>query len=60
MPTEYEDKFMEAQQPKFEGKKGVILVGQEENGELGKGKMAKFITEDYGLTWKFDGVGTIE
>lgn len=58
--TEYEGKFTEAQQPKFEGKKGVILVGQGNNGELGKEKMAKFTTEDYGLTWKFDGIVTVE
>ncbi|SFC47560.1 WD40/YVTN/BNR-like repeat-containing protein [Clostridium uliginosum] len=56
LPTEYEDKFTEAQLPKFEGKNGVILVDQGKNGDLGKGKMGKFITEDYGLTWKFDGV----
>ncbi|MBI6874820.1 WD40/YVTN/BNR-like repeat-containing protein [Clostridium aciditolerans] len=60
LPTEYEDKFTEAQSPRFEGEKGVILVGQGNNGELGKGKMSKFTTEDYGLTWKFDGIVTVE
>lgn len=60
LPTEYEGKFTEAQQPKFEGKKGVILVWQGKSGEWGKGKMAKFTTEDYGLTWKFDGIVTVE
>ncbi|MFD3157288.1 WD40/YVTN/BNR-like repeat-containing protein [Haloimpatiens sp. FM7330] len=56
LPAQYKNKFTQAQRPKFEGKKGVILVKQGENGDLGKGKMAKFTTEDYGLTWKFDGV----
>ncbi|WP_027625264.1 WD40/YVTN/BNR-like repeat-containing protein [Clostridium lundense] len=56
LPVEYNNKFTQAQIPKFEGKKGEILVSQGENSDFGKGKMGKFITEDYGLTWKFDRV----
>lgn len=60
LPAEYNDKFTQAQIPRFEGKKGVILVAQGQNGDFEKGKMGKFITEDYGLTWRFDGVFTVE
>lgn len=59
-PAEYEGKFTQAQIPKFEGKNGVLLVAQGEDGELEKGKRAKFTTEDYGVTWKFDGIVTVE
>lgn len=59
-PAEYEGKFTQAQTPKFEGKNGVLLVAQGEDGELEKGKRARFTTEDYGVTWKFDGIVTVE
>ncbi|PRR81941.1 hypothetical protein [Clostridium vincentii] len=60
LPKDYEGIFLRALSPKFEGASGELLVDQGENGDYGKGKVARFLTKDYGLTWVFDDIVTID
>lgn len=56
LPKEYEGIFVTPLSPKFNGAKGVLIVDQGEDGDFGQGKKARFISEDYGLSWNFDKV----
>ncbi|SHI95253.1 hypothetical protein SAMN02745163_01094 [Clostridium cavendishii DSM 21758] len=60
VPSEYEGKLTEAMSPIFEGSKGTLVVKQNKDGGLGANKAGKFISEDYGLTWKFDSIITVQ
>lgn len=54
IPAEYQEIFVEAQIPIFDGSQGTLLVNQGPNGDFQGGKvMARFISLDKGETWNF-------
>lgn len=54
LPADYEGKYTTALYPYFDGAKGSIIVTQGYIGDSGTGRVARFISNDYGATWKFD------
>lgn len=59
LPEEYEGYFRVVTSPEFlptDPQTGMVLVEQDENGDLGYGRKARFLTDDGGLSWRFDGI----
>lgn len=55
LPPQYEDIFSNQLAPSFNGKHGEIILNiGGNNGCSGEWQTATFVTEDAGLTWKFD------
>ena len=57
LPEEYQGCFRLPSSPEFlrtDPLNGMVLVEQDENGDLGFGIKARFLTSDGGVTWRFD------
>ncbi|MBY0599328.1 WD40/YVTN/BNR-like repeat-containing protein [Bacillus bingmayongensis] len=59
LPNKYHNVFTSVMPPIFAGAKGTLLVSQEEGGMDREGKMARFVSEDFGATWTFEKVVNI-
>ncbi|MDM5154952.1 hypothetical protein QUF88_14330 [Bacillus sp. DX1.1] len=59
LPNKYHSIFTSVMPPTFAGSKGTLLVSQEEGRMDREGKMARFVSEDFGATWTFEKVVNI-
>ncbi|MEG1481758.1 WD40/YVTN/BNR-like repeat-containing protein [Clostridium sp.] len=57
MPDKLKAIYDDPKAPIFTGNNGELYVGQGDDGDYGAGEnqLCKFVTEDGGLTWKYDG-----
>lgn len=47
-------KYTTALYPTFDGASGSLIVTQGYIGDSGTGRVARFVSNDYGANWKFD------